>query len=148
VALSDDFADDDPAGDEDPAVSAHAIPAPPNNAAPKPRAMAMPPTRPMYADARSVRLDLARPPPPWGLGNVSYSATVVRVSMLASPSGCANRSLCKWDSVDGPGIDACDVGHHRARRGVSRFVQFLTSQAIGWSRRANEVKRAGGLRPP
>jgi hypothetical protein len=56
VALSDDFsdaeepadfADEDPAGDEDPPVSAHAIPAPPNSAAPTPTAMARPPTRPM-----------------------------------------------------------------------------------------------------
>jgi hypothetical protein len=95
VALSDDFADDDPVGDEDPPVSAHAIPAPPNSAAPTPRAMARPPTRPMYADARSVRLRLAWPPPPWRLGNASYSAAVVRVSMLASPSGCVDRSLYK-----------------------------------------------------
>ena len=65
VALSEDFAGDDPAGDEDPPVSAHANPAPPNNAAPTPRAMARPPTRPMYVDARRVRLRLGWPPPPW-----------------------------------------------------------------------------------
>jgi hypothetical protein len=56
VAVSDDFsdaaepavfADEDPVEDEDPPVSAHAIPAPPNSAAPTPRAMDRPPTRPM-----------------------------------------------------------------------------------------------------
>jgi hypothetical protein len=41
------FADDDPAEDGDAPESAHAIPAPPNSAAPTPKAMARPPTRPM-----------------------------------------------------------------------------------------------------
>jgi hypothetical protein len=55
---------DDPGEDEDP-VSAHAIPAPPNSAAPTPRAMAMPPTRPMKFDARRVRLRLPGPSSAW-----------------------------------------------------------------------------------
>jgi hypothetical protein len=42
-----DFADEAPADDDDPPVSAHAIPAPPSSAAPTPKAMARPPTRPM-----------------------------------------------------------------------------------------------------
>jgi hypothetical protein len=55
VALSDDFSDaaepadftdEDPAEDEDPPASAHATPTPPNSAAPTPRAMVRPPTRP------------------------------------------------------------------------------------------------------
>lgn len=91
-----DFADEDPAGDEDPPVSAHAIPAPPNSAAPTPRAMARPPTRPMEADARSARLRLVCPPSLWRLVNVSGSAAVLRVSTPAPPSGCVDRSLCEW----------------------------------------------------
>jgi hypothetical protein len=109
------FADEDPGEDEDPPVSAHAIPAPPNSAAPMPRSMARPPTRPMYADARSVRLRLARPPSLWRLANVLCSAAVPRVSIPAPPSDCFNRSFCELGSVDVPGIGVCDLGHYRAR---------------------------------
>jgi hypothetical protein len=48
VFADDSFAEDAAfAEDEDPPVSAHAIAAPPNSAAPTPKAMARPPTRPM-----------------------------------------------------------------------------------------------------